>query len=110
MSKLIQTKINLKMENGNLESTEGVKNRWKLFRVDDGLIKESEDITWVEWDENGYFKARHNEPSVGYTLLMSPFSLLFAWQTTIVTELIERKDNYLKFKTKNSTYELYERI
>ena len=38
---------------------------------------------------------------------MSPFSFAFTWQTTEVTEILEEKENYVKFKTKNSEYEFY---
>jgi len=33
--------------------------------------------------------------------------LVFTWQTTVVTEIIEQRDNYIKFKTENSVYELF---
>jgi len=38
---------------------------------------------------------------------MSPFNPYFTWQTTSITEIYEQKENYLKFKTGNSVYELY---
>ena len=46
---------------------------------------------------------------VGRSLLMSPFNHFFTWQTTVVTEIIasEPDSSYIKFKTENSTYELF---
>lgn len=82
---------------------------WKLVREHDGLTKKSKDIIWIEWDENGRFKEKHNKPAIGCSLLMSPFNHFFTWQTTDVTEIIDSTDDlsYIKFKTKNSTYELF---
>jgi hypothetical protein len=31
----------------------------------------------------------------------------YTWLTTDVTEILAEEDTYIKFKTKNSTYELY---
>jgi hypothetical protein len=40
--------------------------------------------------------------------LMSPFHpFTFTWQTTPITEIIEQREGYIKFKTKNSNYELF---
>jgi hypothetical protein len=38
---------------------------------------------------------------------MSPFNAFFTWQTTPVTEIVEQKEGYVKFKTANSNYELF---
>ena len=32
--------------------------------------------------------------------------VLFTWQTTNVTEIVEQREDYIKFKTQNSNYEL----
>ena len=37
---------------------------------------------------------------------LSPFNNSFTWQTTIITDIVEERDGYLKFKTENSVYEL----
>ena len=80
---------------------------WKLVRERDGLIKHSVDVMWLEWNEEGRFKAKHAEPAVGRSLLMSPFNEFFTWQTTSVTEITEQREDYIKFRTGNSTYELF---
>jgi hypothetical protein len=81
---------------------------WKLVREHDGLTNQSKEVMWIEWDElSGRFKAQHDEPALGRSLMMSPFNHFFTWQTTVVTEIVEQRDGYVKFHTKNSTYELF---
>ena len=82
---------------------------WKLIREHDGLTKKSKGILWIEWNEEGRFKEKHDEIAVGRSLIMSPFNDFFTWQTTVVTEVLEVAEDlsYIKFKTKNSTYELF---
>ena len=72
----------------------------------DGLIKRSEDVRWIEFNEDGRGKELHETPAVGLSLIMSPFNIFFTWQTTEVTELSESSENYTRFRTKNSDYEL----
>jgi hypothetical protein len=80
---------------------------WRLIRERDSMTAESKAILWIEFDEEGKFKSKHDEPAIGRSLVMSPFSIYFTWQTTDLTEIIEQRDGYLKFKTSNSIYELY---
>ena len=82
---------------------------YKLVREHDGLTNKSKDIIWIEFDENGHFKEKHSDVGVGRSLLMSPFNQFFTWQTTVVTEILacEADSSYIKFKTNNSTYELF---
>ena len=79
-----------------------------LIKVgDESFQKHSRDVRWVEFDEIGRAKGLHEKPTVGYSLIMSPFGLSFTWMTTIVTEIIEEYDNYVHFKTENSEYKLH---
>ena len=80
---------------------------WRLVREGDGLNNKSKAIMWLEWNQDGTFNSKHDEPAIGRSLIMSPFNHFFTWQTTIITELIEVKDDYIKFKTEYSTYELF---
>jgi len=115
MSKIKQTKIHmLKTDDNELKIPEDLFNlitqgkpNWKLVRERDGLVNHSVDIIWLEFKEDGTFKEKHDEPAIGRGLLMSPFNQFFTWQTTSITEIYEQKENYLKFKTGNSVYELY---
>ena len=97
MSKLNQVKIPVDIQSNN----------WKLVRERDGLTKQSSEVMWVEFNEEGKFKSKHDEPSVNCSLIMSPFNQFFTWQTTTITEIVEQRDDYIKFKTENSNYELF---
>ena len=79
---------------------------WELVRERDNLTKKSEKIIWIEFNENGTFKSKHDEPAIGRSLLMSPFNQFFTWQTTSITEIIENTADVIKFKTENSVYTL----
>ena len=100
---------NLKMDDWQSELMKIIDNdmNWKLVRERDGLTKQSEKIMWLEWNDNGTFKSNHDKPVVGRSLLMSPFNDFFTWQTTEITEVVEEREDYIKFQTKNSTYELW---
>ena len=105
MSKLKQTKIPVELE--EIIDSRPTPN-YKLVREHDGLTKHSDDVTWLEWDENDSYVDKHQDIAVGRSLLMSPFSpFYFTWQTTAVTEIVEQREDYIKFKTKNSNYELF---
>ena len=96
----------MNLEELSEELTQPTPN-WKLVRERDGLTKQSVDVTWLEFKEDGFFKARHDEPAIGRSLLMSPFNQFFTWQTTVITEIVEQREGYIKFKTENSNYELF---
>ena len=112
MSKVKQTKIpvtigldnllEIAVEQGVIEN----EFNWKLVRERDGLTKQSKDIKWLEFNEDGTFKEQFKKVAVDRSLLMSPFNHAFTWQTTLVTEIIEQRKDYIKFKTGNSNYEL----
>jgi hypothetical protein len=82
---------------------------WRLVREGDGLHKKSKAIIWLEWNDEGRFQAKHDEPAIGRSLIMSPFNHFFTWQTTVITEILDLADDfsYIKFRTENSIYELY---
>ena len=105
MSKLKQTKIPIQLE--DLAEIIDFQPKYRLVRERDGLIKQSEDVMWLEFGDDGFFKEKHTKPSIGRSLLMSPFNNFFTWQTTVVTEIVEQREDYIKFKTENSNYELF---
>lgn len=94
----VQPKLEL-----NLETEEPI---YTLIRKRDSLVKESPRIMWVEWNEDGTFEDKHTTIAVGRSLVMSPFNKFYTWMTTIVTEILEETDSYIRFKTENSEYEL----
>jgi hypothetical protein len=112
MSKIKQTKIPMTLEDNVLKvalEQNVVENEfnWKLVRERDGLTNESKEVMWVEWNKENKFKSRHDKPAIGYSLVMSPFNKFFTWQTTSITEILEEQEDYCKFNTLNSTYELW---
>ena len=113
MSKLKQTKIPVTLGLDNIlrvaEEQGIIENEfnWKLVRERDGLTKQSKGVKWLEWEEDRTFKEQFEEVAIGRSLLMSPFNPSFTWQTTTVTEIVEQRDDYTKFKTGNSNYELF---
>jgi len=113
MSKIKQDKIPMTLTEDNvlkIAIEQGVienEFNWKLVRERDGLTNQSKEVIWLEWNDNGRFKAKHAEPRIGRSLIMSPFNDFFTWQTTAVTEIVEQRDDYVKFKTNNSVYELF---
>ena len=113
MSKIKQNKIPMTLTEDNvlkIAIEQGVidnQYNWKLVREHDGLTKQSKEVMWIEFNEQGTFKSKHDEPAVGRSLMMSPFTFSFTWQTTSVTEIVEEREDYIKFKTRNSNYELF---
>jgi hypothetical protein len=113
MSKIKQDKIPMTLTEDNvlkIAVEQGVidnQYNWKLVREHDGLTKQSKEVMWIEFNEQGTFKSKHDEPAVGRSLMMSPFTFSFTWQTTPITEIVEQREDYIKFKTRNSNYELW---
>jgi hypothetical protein len=99
MSKIEQVKINL-----NLEEI----FKYKLVRERDGLSNVGHKVGWIEWNEDGTFKKLHDEAAVGRSLILDPQRRSYTWMTTTVTEILEQKENYIKFATTNSIYELWQ--
>jgi hypothetical protein len=115
MSKLKQDKIPVVLTEDNILKIAveqgAIENEfnWKLQREGDGKTCKSKEVMWLEWNENGKFKARHDKPAIGRSLIMSPFNDFFTWQTTDIKEILEERDGYIRFSTRNSVYVL-ERI
>ncbi len=113
MSKIKQDKIPMTLTEDNvlkIAIEQGVidnQYNWKLVREHDGLTKQSKEVMWIEFNEQGTFKSKHDEPAIGRSLMMSPFTFSFTWQTTSITEILEQREDYIKFKTRNSNYELW---
>ena len=112
----VQPKVLLKLNDSNellldeafakiygLES----EHRYKLVRERDQLTKTSLAVRWLEFDEGGKYRDGFDEIAVGRSLIMSPFNDFFTWHTTLVTEIVEQREDYIKFNTENSSYELF---
>ena len=80
-------------------------SKYTLIREHDGLTIDANKIAWIEFGSNGAGKAIHAEPAIDRSLMLEP-SISYKWMTTTITEVVEQREGYIKFKTKNSTYEL----
>lgn len=112
----VQPKVLLKLNDSNelvldeeFAKIYGIESehKYKLVRGRDDLTKTSVDVKWLEFNEDGRYKADFKDIAVGRSLLMSPFNQFFTWQTTLVTEIVEQREDYIKFNTENSSYELF---
>jgi len=83
----------------------GHKFKYTLIRERDGLTIDANKIAWIEFSANGVGKAMHEEPAIDRSLMLEP-SISYKWMTTTITEVVEERLGYIKFKTLNSTYEL----
>ena len=118
MSKIKQDKIFLTQdENGNLKMDDEMgklfmedlfaQYPYKLVRERDGLTHYGREMGWIEWGYNGRFSELHKEPKIGLSCILDPHRISFTWLTTSITEIVEEREDYVKFKTQNSNYELF---
>jgi len=118
MSKIKQDKIYLTQdENGTLKMDDEMgklfmedlfaQYPYKLVRERDGLTHYGREMGWIEWGYNGRFSELHKEPKIGLSCILDPHRISFTWQTTSITEIVEEREDYIKFKTRNSNYELW---
>jgi hypothetical protein len=80
--------------------------KYTVNRVGDRATKNGKHIDWVEWNEDKTYKDRFNTIEIGRSLVLDFHYGTFKWMTTPVTEILENKENYIKFNTQNSTYEI----
>lgn len=85
----------------------------RLVRVSDGSGDSGTRVEAISWNEDGSFKeVVGNHPIVGCSLLVGSvtarsYSGQDYWLTTKITEIIEEREDYIRFKTGNSEYELF---
>ncbi len=76
MSKIKQNKIPMTLTEDNvlkIAIEQGVienQFNWKLVREHDGLTKQSKEVMWIEFNDDGYFKSKHDKPAVERSLMM----------------------------------------
>ena len=118
MSKIKQDKIYLTQdEKGNLRMDDemgkllfgdpNANAKYKLVRERDGLTHYGREMGWIEWGEDSRFKEKHDEPAIGRSCILDPHRISFTCLTTSITEIVQQKEDYIKFNTKNSVYELW---
>jgi hypothetical protein len=88
----------------NANLVKDYKPKFILKRINDDLTQVGKfKVEYIEWNDKGEFAWRHNDIKIGRSLLLDN-----GWMTTVITEIIEQTDKYIKFQTMNSTYELTE--
>lgn len=76
-----------------------------LKRLNDGLTHTGYKVQYVEWNEDDTAKESYDDTQIRRSLILDP-RFNYTWLTTVITEIVEQKEGYIKFTTKNSTYEL----
>jgi hypothetical protein len=85
----------------------------RLRRTSDGAGDSGSTCQAISWNEDGTFKeVVSNRPTVGCSFLVGAatartYSSQDYWLTTVVTEILEEREDYVKFKTGNSEYEFF---
>ena len=89
---------------------DSINSTYSLIKSD-GQMHRAETVKFIEWEGEelgSRGKAAHPFPKVGRSVILDPqYSPNFTWLTTPITEILDLQDEYLKFKTKNSEYELF---
>lgn len=80
-------------------------SKYTLTRLNDGLIKTADRISYIEWNEDRTAKSMHDDIAIGRSIVLRP-GFSYTWLTTQIEQIIEQREDYIKFKTTNSTYEL----
>lgn len=105
MSKIKQTKIPMTLTEENV--LEALSYKYKLLRERDNLLNFGDKVGWIEWKPDGTFGKLHDKPAIGLSCILNPHRISFTWLTTSITEIVEQREDYVKFKTQNSNYELF---
>ena len=81
-----------------------------LRRISDGKGDSGARSEAIKWNEDGTFNSIvSNRPTLGCSMLVGgvtarSYSDQDYWLTSQVTEILEDKENYVKFRTGNSEY------
>lgn len=83
------------------------KSKYVLVRDNDNKIIRGNDIKWISWKDNGTFEKELQDVEIGSSLVIDFFYGNYTWLTTSVNSILEHRNNFIKFKTKNSIYSLF---
>ena len=76
-----------------------------------GEMHRAEQVKFIEWEGvelGSRGKKSHSFPKVGFSIVLDPqWAPSYTWLTTPIVEIVEMEEEYLKFKTQNSSYELF---
>ena len=82
---------------------------YSLYRESDHA-GDSGSVSLLLWEENNELKTeRHGKPRVGVCIQVGSanarsYQYQDYWQTSYITEILEEREDYVKFKTLNSIY------
>lgn len=82
------------------------QHKYILTRIGDGYIVRGHSVLYMEWDETGHFKEKHDSPEIGRSLVVDFNTGNFRWMTTKIKEVLEMSDYLVRFVTLNSEYQL----
>lgn len=84
------------------------ESKYQLVRSEDGKTINGNRVKWVEWGEDRRAKDFKDKIELDHSCVIDANGLgSYSWLTTVVTEILEQREDYIKFKTKNSTYILF---
>lgn len=86
------------------EDCGGRARKYLLTRTRDSRVISGDSILYIEWDELGRFKEKHELPEIDRSLVVDFNGGNFKWMTTKIKEILEMSDNLVRFVTKNSEY------
>jgi len=78
-------------------------NKYRLTRLNDGLVKEGTQIVWINYKLTGNSKYKHPAKGRGLVIYRSMGDY---WQTTRVQSFTRIKGGTVMFTTENSNYKL----
>ena len=82
-------------------------NKWRLIRLNDGRVFHANTVKWVEWALDGTGAGVHEEPKISFSCVLDPGGFgTYRWMTTPIEEITKQHPGFVKFRTKNSLYEL----
>lgn len=80
-----------------------IKSNGETHRADQAKF-----VEWAGEELGSRGKKLHEFPKIGFSVLLDPqWGPSFTWLTTPIVEIVELKEDYFKFTTKNSSYELF---
>lgn len=83
----------------------------RLRRISDGAGDEGSLSQAIAWNPDRTFKEiLGHRPTIGCSMLVGSvvarsYDNQDYWLTTVVTEILEEREDYVRFKTENSEYE-----
>lgn len=102
MKNIEQIKIPVVLEENSEE-----KAKYKIVREHDGMTRYGHTVWWIEWNSDGTYKKHYISPGLNRSLILDQHMGTYTWMTTTITKIVEEREDYVKFKTENSVYELF---